>query len=42
MGVFHLVEDGEKEKGSAILQRFNVYLDPGEVFSRMSEVQGKK
>jgi hypothetical protein len=41
MGVFGLVEAG-KDEGGAILRRFDVYLDPGEVFARISEVQGKK
>ncbi|PMD28564.1 hypothetical protein NA56DRAFT_640172, partial [Hyaloscypha hepaticicola] len=37
MGVFHLVEAGMQENG-AILKRFDVYLDPGEVFARIGEV----
>jgi hypothetical protein len=38
MGVFHLVDVRENECG-AILKRFDVYLDPGEVFARISEVR---
>lgn len=41
MGVFHLVEAGMEENG-AILKRFDVYLDPGEVFGRISEVGKSK
>jgi hypothetical protein len=37
MGVFHLAEAGT-EKNGAILKRFDVYLDPGEVFARVAEV----
>jgi hypothetical protein len=37
MGVFHLAEAGMEENG-AILKRFDVYLDPGEVFARIAEV----
>lgn len=37
MGAFHLVEAG-MEKNGAILKRFDVYLDPGEVFARIAEV----
>jgi hypothetical protein len=42
MGVFHLVGEGEKEESCAILRRFDVYLDPREVFARIGEVGGKK
>ena len=41
MGVFHLVEVGMEENG-AILKRFDVYLDPGEVFARIAEVSKGK
>ncbi len=37
MGVFHLAE-AEMEQNGAILKRFDVYLDPGEVFARTAEV----
>lgn len=37
MGVFHLAEARMEESG-AILKRFDVYLDPGEVFARVAEV----
>jgi ABC-type dipeptide/oligopeptide/nickel transport system ATPase subunit len=40
MGVFGLVEGG-KEDG-AILKRFDVYLDPGEVFARIGKVGNGK
>jgi len=42
MGVFHLLEEGKKEQGGAILKRFDVYLDPGEVFARIAEVEKGK
>jgi hypothetical protein len=42
MGVFHLTEGGKKEESGAILRRFDVYLDPGEVFARIGEVGGRK
>lgn len=38
MGVFHLIDVRKNESG-AILKRFDVYLDPGEVFARISEVR---
>jgi hypothetical protein len=41
MGVFHLVKDGMEEDG-AILKKFDVYLDPGEVFARIAEVSKDK
>jgi hypothetical protein len=37
MGVFHLTKAG-MEENVAILKRFDVYLDPGEVFARIAEV----
>ncbi|KAE9374204.1 hypothetical protein N431DRAFT_481474 [Stipitochalara longipes BDJ] len=38
MGVFHLLENGKKEESGAILNRFDVYLDPGEIFAGIAEV----
>jgi len=38
MGVFHLVEVRKNECG-AILKRFDVYWDPGQVFAKISEVR---
>jgi hypothetical protein len=42
MGVFCLTENGKREENGAILRRFDVYLDPGEVFARIGEVASKK
>jgi hypothetical protein len=43
MGVFHIVEGGkvDVEKGEAMLERFEVYLDASAVFARVAEIQGR-
>jgi hypothetical protein len=43
MGVFHIIEEGvvDVERGEAVLEKFEVYLDASRVFTRVAEVQGK-